>query len=824
MKSMTKLMVVAMLLVAALVVAPVAARTYVGEHADGIGIYNISNGDTIYVGEQHLEFNESSFEGGGSLSGGQLVHFTDTKANTIDVSIPIPNAKDFELKSSDVGTVTGTYCVFNASMPAEYDNRAGTVTVWNPKVELDVVLNDSPINSVNTKSIARTTKLAFKLTTNLAGFSGLNFNDQPKLKIEVSLPSGGKTTEFGGKSMDYNMLRANGTTVYVYSVDLTGYEAGTYTAQAKWYDKGPGASFYGKGFDSNTVTFDVTTKALSLTASKDSVVRGKSFSVTITGDSKAPYILLVKEVGGLTADEKYPLIAPGQPGVFNATKSDYDDLKFGDDNTTEDFSKYAPGLNYTQAWIETDAGGTRTVQFNTTPDTDDRQFTIRVQDPNDKNKKYDEVKVRVEKGAVTITASGTGTYYIGEEITLEGTCTEGDKVYLFITGPNLPSNGADPLKPSEKVIDDNRNLHFLEVDVETDDTWSEKWNTAEIDGTLDAGGYTIYAVSAPVDKSGLSDAEYDTISIQLRSGFISATSSGAVVAKGDDLKLTGVAQGDPSEVYIWIFGKNYYGEPGKLKVRSETVEDDGTFEFELKGADTKDLAAGQYFVVIQHPMMNGEQDIKANEATGTIYGSLDSGFTSVKITGLQASDAANALIKALDSPNIDDTYVKLTFIIEEPQIFINPIGDVPAGSTFTISGTTNLAVGDTLNVEVTSAAFTPTEKGEAAGFASVARTTEVKAGDGANTWSVEIDGSAFKPDQYIVKVECIETDTTATANFNVVEAVPTTQPPVSPTATVTTTTTETTTTEATPTESPGFGALLALAGLGAVAYLVLRRD
>ena len=220
--------------------------------------------------------------------------------------------------------------------------------------------------------------------------------------------------------------------------------------------------------------------------------------------------------------------------------------------------------------------------------------------------------------------------------------------------------------------------------------------------------------------------------------------------------------------------------------------------------------------------MNKIFDIQA--AGGLIIGTPGSGFTPVAITNLQAAAAANALIKALDSPNIDDTYVKLTFVVEEPRILIDPIGDVPAGSTFTISGTTNLAVGDTLNIEVTSAAFTPTEKSEGSGFASVARTTEVKAGDGANVWSVEIDGSNFKPDQYIVKVECIETDTTATTNFNVVEAVPTT-PTVTPTGTVTTTTppVETTVTP-TGTETPGFGALLALAGLGAVAYLVLRRD
>ena len=51
--------------------------------------------------------------------------------------------------------------------------------------------------------------------------------------------------------------------------------------------------------------------------------------------------------------------------------------------------------------------------------------------------------------------------------------------------------------------------------------------------------------------------------------------------------------GDPDNVRIWIFGKNYYGNPGKLYVRTETVESDGSFEHTLKSADTDDLAAGQ---------------------------------------------------------------------------------------------------------------------------------------------------------------------------------------------------------------------------------------
>lgn len=764
MKSITKLMVVAMLLAAALVVAPAAAARTIP-----------TSGDTVYVGEENIAF---TFEPAVT----QIVHYSDPTAGAIDKTILASGGVIPELTSTAVGTVTGPYYVFNASGdPTNRGTASGYVNVQYPSVVLDVVLNSSPKDSVAGKSVTRDNELAFKLTDNI-------IIPAATIKIEVTMPGGGTTTEFGGQ--DLSAISLTGATSYIYSVNLSTAEAGTYTAIAKW----PSASdFYGKGFDSNTVTFEVSTKKLTITSDKDSVVRGKTFSVTVTGESKKTYNLFVKDVSGIAPNE-YPFILPGQSGVTNSTVN-------GHRNVT----------------VETTAGGTRTVQFNTNSTTDDRQFTIRVEDPTDPTNNYDEVKVKVEEGAVTITAAGTGTYYIGEEITLEGTCTESDYVYLFLTGPNLPSNGV-ALTGNMNAVTNDVATSFTEEVVEADDTWSYKWNTADLLRSLDSGGYTIYAVSAPKDKDHLSDAQYDTISIQLRSGFISATSSGAVIAKGDDLKLTGTAQGDPNEVHVWIFGKNL-----QLTGESATVEDDGSFEYELKGAQTKDLSAGQYFVVIQHPMMNGVFDIYPGIA-GWINGTPGSGFDAVRIGGLQASDAANALIKALDSPNIDDTYVKLTFVVEEPRILIDPIGDVPAGSTFTISGTTNLAVGDTLNIEVTSAAFTPTEKGEGSGFASVARTTEVKAGDGANVWSVEIDGSSFKPDQYIVKVECIETDTTATANFNVVEAVPIT-PTVTPTETVTTTTPPATTTvPPTETETPGFGALLALAGLGAVAYLVLRRD
>lgn len=774
MKSITKMMVIAMVLVAALVVAPAAAARTIA-----------ASGDTVYVGEVDISF---AFDPAAT----QIVHYSDPSAGVIDKTIPASGGVISELTRTDIGTTTGPYYVFNAAPGSDPTNRStasGYVNVQIPSVTLGVVLNKSlpTLESVDGKSVTRTSDVAFRLVNNLNGFAPAG----TPIRVDVTLPGGGVTHDFGGQNMA--AIALNGTTRVLNPVTLNDAAAGTYTVQAKW---GSGSTFYGKGFDSNAVTFEVLTKSLAITSNKDSVVRGNSFTVTITGESVQTYRLFIKPDTTL-GNTEYPFIVAGQNGVAAGAVD--------------------PSRNVT---VTTTAAGTRSVQFNTNTSTNDQQYTVRVQSLTDPTGTYDEVKVRVEAGDVTITASGTGVYYIGEEITLSGTNTDNaTTVHLFMTGPNLNSDGVK--LETIAAVTNNNTASFSTADVEADDTWSFKWATGDIPVSLDSGGYTVYAVSKPLDKSKLSDAKYATTSIQLRSGFITATSSGAVVARGDDLTLTGTAQGDPASVRVWIFGKNL-----QLTQESATVEDDGSFEYELDNTDT--FTSGQYFVVIQHPMMNKAFDIFASTIpTGWINGTDASGFTPVQISRLQASDAATALITALDSPNIDDTYVKLTFVVEEANIFIDAIGDKAAGSKFTITGTTNLAVGDTLNIQVTSAAFQPTTKSEASGFGSVAGVTTVQQGDGANTWSFEVDGASFKPDQYIVNVESIETDTTATATFNVIEATATTQPTGNVTATPTgteTTPTGTATTAATPTQSPGFGALIALAGLGAVAFLVLRRN
>ncbi len=100
-----------------------------------------------------------------------------------------------------------------------------------------------------------------------------------------------------------------------------------------------------------------------------------------------------------------------------------------------------------------------------------------------------------------------------------------------------------------------------------------------------------------------------------------------------------------------------------------------------------------------------------------------------------------------------------------------------------------------------------------------------------------MNAGQFQPDTYDVKVESVEAASSATSTFNVVAGQGNvTVAPTTPASNVTTNVTATAATAtaattagngtatATPTRSPGFGAVVALVGLGAVAVLVLRRE
>jgi hypothetical protein len=274
------------------------------------------------------------------------------------------------------------------------------------------------------------------------------------------------------------------------------------------------------------------------------------------------------------------------------------------------------------------------------------------------------------------------------------------------------------------------------------------------------------------------------------------------IANGDPVYIQGIATGHPRDgLQVWLFGNNY------VKITTVSPNADNSYEYELNAADTRSLAPGQYFVLIQHPMMNGQFDIYYNSGTGSVINrQLGTGTSIFQLTGagsLQSPTSANALMQAINNQNIDDTFASTSFIINPPSAFINPVGDHVVGDQFTIMGSTNLAEGDKLLIEITSSSFKPTSKSQDAEFSGASGTITVETGSGTlNRWSFPVDASTFKPDEYIVKVSGITVEVTGSTLFNVVETIPTiTATPTTP-APVTTERTLTSIVHPTPIPAP----------------------
>jgi len=108
-------------------------------------------------------------------------------------------------------------------------------------------------------------------------------------------------------------------------------------------------------------------------------------------------------------------------------------------------------------------------------------------------------------------ASPLESWFLGDTITLSGYSPESSTVYLFLTGPNLPSNGVALDDISSRA--DQGGLTSVRVDDQ--DRWVYRWDTHAVGGRLDPGTYTVWVTSEPVDLSHLGNANYRTIPITL---------------------------------------------------------------------------------------------------------------------------------------------------------------------------------------------------------------------------------------------------------------------------------------------------------------------
>jgi hypothetical protein len=266
--------------------------------------------------------------------------------------------------------------------------------------------------------------------------------------------------------------------------------------------------------------------------------------------------------------------------------------------------------------------------------------------------------VSADPTVVTIVAHGAGSYYLGDEAVFSGVNTDSNSTYLFITGPNLPESGGKLTSPSQKAVSGDPGS-FTVVKTNPDKTWDYPWYTSGL--SLDAGTYTLYAVSEPKTEDQLAETPYGTTSIIIKAPYITANLSSLNVVKGQPFTVTGIAEGIPPEVQIWIFGDNYAFNT------TIPVNSDASFTFNGDAMMSEKLPAGQNYLIVQHPMQNNTFDIDVSRNYVRSL-PLNNGTNLFRISGpgsLQGNDAAEALVAAFSDPgNGDDTYTLIPFQID----------------------------------------------------------------------------------------------------------------------------------------------------------------
>ena len=73
------------------------------------------------------------------------------------------------------------------------------------------------------------------------------------------------------------------------------------------------------------------------------------------------------------------------------------------------------------------------------------------------------------------------TGYLGDVIDLQGYCYHGTQVFLFMTGPGLPTDGVTLTDVSQRADQGQ----FTIIDLDSSQHWSFKWDTSRIWNDID---------------------------------------------------------------------------------------------------------------------------------------------------------------------------------------------------------------------------------------------------------------------------------------------------------------------------------------------------
>lgn len=345
---------------------------------------------------------------------------------------------------------------------------------------------------------------------------------------------------------------------------------------------------------------------------------------------------------------------------------------------------------------------------------------------------------------VTIVASGTQTYYIGDKVKFSGTNMVSDKTYLLITGPGLPPEGAR-LSDLTPVVNADPNT-FDSTNVLSDHTWYFTWDSY-LPMNLLPCSYTIYAVTQPVGVNSLLTCK--SITVELKKPFVSVMMSKSTYYVGETAKIMGTHEGagggyglSGRPTYFFIKGANLPEEGAKPSFLTAVVNlDSSTFDsidtngdasFSFSWNLSSSYSPGHYFVVAEMAPMD----------INSVYSCVAT-FT-------------KAWFMLLPAPLSGGDYITVDPISDKHTCLTS--NQFPV--VFTVTAKTSLPVDTQLNIKILAGGPQ---------YDRVLDSVKVKSGiGGVNTISFDVDTTGFAPDEYFVLITDINGKGVA-PSFNVLE-------------------------------------------------------
>lgn len=694
--------------------------------------------------------------------------WTDVYGNTISF-LPEGDGSNYYIKSTDV--------------VAEGDYSRG---IGDTMYHIDVRFPDAIISGSVYKTSNPASLLDALIDSTVPNDRFISFNDLTDSNILRTFTSPDKKlsardfTEFGAKNVST-------TPQPIY--DISGLMSGTWTVQATFV-KSLGLYFDGKYVISQYAP---------------GIMYGKPYTFTIVSSEDAKKLISKDESVIQSGYATVILTAP--PEKYNIS------IEHGRVPKGQALASQPPGYLDNRYLVTVPSGGAASFSVESTDSSD---IIINLYEDSSYSVITKTLIIPVIPGTITVDTV-IDSLYIGNELELKGTNDFGETLYFFIKGTNYP------LQTVKNAAGKNVTASGKEWKV-TIPTITLKKDDAKL---IDAGVYTIYAVSNISDVSAITEIKdlgnpekvksYATISVALKQPSIAITKAPDVAIQGDSIEVKGTAEGNPVSVQYYLFGTNYF-DFGTIPV----VENSFTLRIPKTNTTSDKMAAGQYFLVIQHQMYDKKFNIGADKDSRDVIlnttGKWDEGGSVLfNVNDRQSANAAQALCDALDSQNIDDMYAKMSFVLSESTSVINPIpSQITIGEMLTVSGTAAGHKNDMVSVELLSTAFAAQPKEDVSSASYITLSTRI---DETGKWSVSFDTSYINPDEYTCSVSVGELDAAA-SKISVIDGyVPkpeeTKEVPLPKTVPVEN--------PAEHTSTPGFGVITMISCLGAAAMLLRKK-